>query len=89
MRRDTLLLFLPVVMAGCAPTFLSDDKLQSSTASVIGASASSIAISGRHDDGMTNTYYTATANGRAYSCSINGGSILDAGLTTPPTCTAR
>lgn len=89
MRRHAFLLLLPVGMAGCAPTFLSDAKLQSSTASVIGAPESAIAISGRHDDGMTNTYYTATANGRTYSCSINGGSPLDAGLTTPPVCNAR
>ena len=38
--------------------------------------------------GLTNQHL-ATANGRSYACTVNGGSILDAGLTTPPTCNAK
>ncbi|WP_158744937.1 hypothetical protein [Acidisphaera sp. L21] len=75
-----------LLLSGCQSAMLSDDRIADNTAGIIGTSPDGVTISGRHGD-ATNTYYTATLrNGRHYACVINGGGLLAAGLTNPPTC---
>ncbi len=72
---------------GCANQIMSDRSIADTTAALLGQPASSLRISDRRYDGMTNTYYTATtAQGVSYRCVINGGTLLSAGMINPPTC---
>ncbi len=90
MRRFHLALILaPIALSGCASTILSDDRIKTNTASALGVSPDQITISDRKYDGMTNTYYTASAAGRTYACTINGGTVISMGITNPPTCTLK
>jgi hypothetical protein len=73
-------------LAGCASTMLSDTRIQSATAGVLGQPPASVSISDRRDDGMTNTYYIAHTPRGAYACTINGGGLLAAGMVNAPTC---
>lgn len=74
-------------LSACQSTLLSDDRIVSNTAGVLGVSPADLTIANRRSDGATNTYYTATArSGRAYACTINGGGVLAMGLVNPPTC---
>lgn len=80
---------LLAVAGGCQSTMLSDGRIASNTAGVIGASSSDLAISERRSD-ATHTYYVATTkDGKAYACVIAGGGALDLGLTKPPSCNPR
>lgn len=88
-HRYLPLLLAPLVMSGCANSILSDERIQSNTATALGVPESSVAISDRRYDGMTNTYYTATANGRAYACVLNGGTVMSMGMTNPPQCNPK
>jgi hypothetical protein len=38
---------------------------------------------------MTNTYYTARPPRGTYSCVINGGTVLSAGIVNPPKCNPK
>lgn len=76
-----------LAMAGCANTLLSDDRIRDNTA--LALNDPNVAISNRRYDGMTNTYYTARTSHGSYACTINGGSILAAGMTNPPQCTRQ
>ena len=79
----------PLAVAGCANSILSDDRIRTNTASALGVSPDQVMISDRKYDGMTNTYYTASAAGRNYACTINGGTVMSMGITNPPTCTPK
>ncbi len=83
------LVLVPFAVAGCANSILSDDRIRTNTASTLGVSPDQITISDRKYDGMTNTYYTASAAGRNYACTINGGTVMSMGITNPPTCTPK
>lgn len=85
----TALILAPLALSACANTILSDDRIQSSTAGVLGVSPEQVTISNRRYDGMTNTYYTANTAGRSYACTINGGTVLSLGIVNPATCTPR
>lgn len=75
-----------VMLAGCASTLLSEDRLKSNTAGVIGVPADQIVISNRREE-PPNTYYSvATRAGAKYNCVINGGNFWTAGMVNPPTC---
>ena|SRR5882724_2258320 len=81
---------LIVFTAGCQSELMSDDRIVSNTAGVIGVSPQDVTISDRRTDGPTNTYYIAhTRSGATYACVINGGGLLAAGITNPPTCTRK
>lgn len=81
-----------IFLSGCATQLLSDDRIRNNTAGVIGAPADTITITDRHEE-LPNTYYTATVrNGKKvamYACSINGGTLLDVGMVTAPTCSKK
>lgn len=77
-------------LAGCQSELMSDDSIASNTAGVIGVPVSDVTITDRRSDGPTNTYYIAhTKSGATYACTINGGGLLAAGMTNPPSCTRR
>lgn len=81
------LLASAALVAGCANQIMSDSSIADTTAALLGQPRQSLRITDRHYDGMTNTYYTATtAQGVAYRCTINGGTLLSAGMVNPPTC---
>jgi hypothetical protein len=75
-----------IALSGCANTLLSDERLRDNTAMALGQPEESITISNRRDDGITNTYYIAHTPHGTFNCSINGGSILDAGMVNAPRC---
>ena len=75
-----------LLLSACQAEMLSDDRIISNTAGVIGVRPDQFAITDRYSD-PTNTYYTARTNtGATYACVINGGGLLAAGMTDPPTC---
>ena len=77
------ILVFATALTGCATTFLSDDKIQSNTAGVIGVNPNELSIENRRTE-MTNTYYIAkTKSGAEYSCVINGGNALTLGMVNP------
>ena len=75
----------------CQTTMLSDDRIASETAGVLGVPAAQISISDRAKDGPTSTSYMArdTKSGTAYHCVINGGGVLAMGMTNSPTCNKK
>lgn len=83
------LLVVASSMTACQTTMLSDDRIASSTAGVLGVPVSAVTISDRRSDGPTNTYYTAKTHKATYSCVINGGGLLAAGMTNPPVCNKK
>ena len=83
------LLAVTALLAGCANAILSDDRTRGNTALALSQPESAVTISDRHDDGMTNTYYTARPPRGTYSCVINGGTVLSAGIVNPPKCNPK
>lgn len=79
-----------VALGGCtADKMLSDDRIATNTAGILGVSPSQVTISDRRTE-FPNTYYTArTSTGQTYVCAINGGNALTFGMVTPPSCTAQ
>jgi hypothetical protein len=75
-----------VMCSACQTTLLSDDRIASSTAGLLGVATTEVSISNRRTDGPTNTVYTATTKKGTYACVINGGGLLAAGITNPPVC---
>ena len=78
-----------LMVAGCADKLLSDDRIRDSTALALNVPATSVVISERRYDGMTNTYYAARTSHGIFSCVINGGSVMAMGMTNPPQCSRR
>jgi hypothetical protein len=88
--RAAPLVFVLVCLIGCQESMLSDDRIVSNTAGVLGVPPSDVTISDRRTEGPTNTYYVAHTKARkTYACTINGGGFLAAGMTDPPTCNPR
>lgn len=77
------------MLAGCANSILSDERIKSNTALALNQPENAITISDRRYDGMTNTYYTARTPRGTYACAINGGTLLSAGIVNPPQCSPR
>lgn len=78
-----------ILLGGCASTILSNERITSETAGALGVSPEELTIQNRRTE-MTNTYYTAkTKTGKEYTCIINGGNILTAGMINPPMCSKK
>jgi hypothetical protein len=78
-----------VAAGGCQTTLLSDRRIASNTAGILGVAPGDLTISDRRSD-PTNTYYVATTKDqKSYACAINGGGVLAMGLVNPPTCTPK
>jgi hypothetical protein len=75
-------------ISACQTTMLSNDRIASETAGVLGVPQAELLISERVQDGPTNTRYMAadSKTGARYSCVINGGGALALGMVNPPTC---
>ena len=56
-----------LTLVGCADKILSDDRIRDNTALALNMPPTSIVISDRRYDGMTNTYYTARTPARRLS----------------------
>jgi hypothetical protein len=83
----TIGLVVATGLAGCQDQLLSNDRMASSIAGVLGVPPSAVTLSDRRSDGPTNTYVLAhVANGKTYACTVNGGGVLAMGMTNPPTC---
>lgn len=82
------------LLAGCSSIAaktnrLSDERILSQTAGVIGTSPGELRLVDRRTEG-TNTYVTVrTAAGASYACVINGGNLLSFGMTNPPVCNKK
>ncbi len=87
--NNAVLLMLVCGVTGCANQLLSDEKIRSTTAMSLGVPDSGVTISDRRYDGGVNTYYVATTARGSYACSINGGTVLSAGLLNTPVCNRR
>jgi hypothetical protein len=75
--------------AGCASQMLSDDRIRTNTAGILGVAPEDLTISNRNEQ-VPNTYYTATTkSGQGYACIINGGGILAMGMVNPPMCNKK
>lgn len=89
LRRIAALLAVSTGLSGClTANVTSDARIESETAGIIGVSPSEVSISDRRTVGV-NTYYTARAGQRSWSCVMNGGNVMTFGLTNPPSCTPR
>lgn len=87
MPKPTLvILAAALALTSCADKLLSDDRIKTDTAAVLGLAAASVSISDRRYDGATNTYYVAYTPRGTYNCRINGGSVMALGMTNPPDC---
>lgn len=74
-------------LSGCQDQLMSDDRMKSSIAGVLGVPPSSVTLTDRRSDGPTNTYVLAhVAGGKTYACTVNGGGVLAFGMMNPPTC---
>jgi hypothetical protein len=81
--------YFALTLAGCADAILSNDRIRDNTAGILGVSPNQLTILDRRSE-MVNTYYIArTSSGDEYACTINGGTVLSAGLVNPPMCTKR
>ena len=78
-----------LVLAACQSAMLSDERIASNTAGILGVSPSDVRITERRQDGPTNTYYTASTKKGKDACTINGGGLLAAGMTNPPSCNKK
>ena len=74
-------------LSACQDQLMSDDRMRSSIAGVLGVPPSSVTLTDRRSDGPTNTYVLAhVTGGRTYACTVNGGGVLAFGMMNPPTC---
>jgi hypothetical protein len=89
-KRNFVAIFIfAALSAGCAAQMLSDERLRANTAGALGTLPDDLTISNRTEQ-VPNTYYTVTTKaGAEYSCIINGGGILAAGMVNPPQCTKK
>lgn len=85
MQTALVLMAASLGLAGCADQMLSDGRIISNTAAVLGQPPGVVTIADRRSD-TTNTYYTARTPRGAYSCSINGGDALSLGIVMAPQC---
>jgi hypothetical protein len=73
------------LLAGCQATLYSNERVRADTAGVLGVAPESVTIDNRRSSGAT-TYYTAEVKGQKYACSTIGGSIMNFGMSVPPSC---
>lgn len=78
-----------LALGGCASTMLSNERIASETAGILGVSPEELSIQNRRTE-ATNTYYVArTKTGKEYACVINGGNALTFGMVNPPSCNSK
>ncbi|WP_232291624.1 hypothetical protein [Polaromonas sp. JS666] len=78
-----------VLSTGCASQLLSDERLTNNTAQTLGVPAGDVTVSNRQEQGTNTTYTAKTRAGVEYSCSVNGGGILAAGMVQGAQCAKK
>lgn len=79
------------IAAGCTTiatktNVLSDERIKSETAGVLGYAPNDLTILDRRTEGV-NTYVRLRAKDKKeFNCTINGGNLLSMGVTNPPMC---
>lgn len=85
--QPVLLGLMTTGIVACQDSGLTDGRLMTNTAEVVGVSPTELTISNRRAEGPVDTYYIATtASGAQYVCVVRGGGMLDAGPPRPPSC---
>jgi uncharacterized lipoprotein len=94
MRKTIISGALIAVLSGCAvvaekTNFLNDDDVRRESARALGLQPDEVKLVSRATEG-TNTYAVLQAkNGKKYTCTLNGGNLLTAGMVNPPQCKAQ
>lgn len=85
---------IAVLLTGCSSlggiaestNTLSNDKILSQSAGVLGYSPSELSIVSKRTE-STNTYVNLVSkNKKEFVCIINGGNLFSLGMTNPPVC---
>ena len=93
-RRSAGILAMLAMLSACSTiaektNFISDSEIQSKVAGTLGYSPDAVTLINRRTEG-TNTYVVVRVGGKKeYSCTLNGGNLLSAGIVNPPTCTPK
>jgi len=88
-KSIAITLALASFTTGCATQLLSDERLRVNTAGALGTSPDELVITERREQ-LPNTFYTAkTKSGKVYLCTVNGGSLLAAGMVNAPQCALK
>lgn len=88
------LLALSTGLAGCASlasstNSLTDERIKSESAGALGYDPAELTLVNRRTEG-TNTYASLkAADGKEFTCIINGGNMLSFGTTNPPACARK
>ena len=80
-----LLFLVGMTVVGC----VSDARLQSSTATLLGVKPESITISDRKEQMADTQYVAKTSAGQVYDCVVTGGGITTLGMLPLPACSRR
>ena len=78
-------------LAGCASlasstNSLTDERIRSESAGALGYEPSELTLVSRRTEGV-NTYASLrSADGKEFTCIINGGNLLSLGMTNAPSC---
>ncbi|MDH7453089.1 hypothetical protein QF205_08395 [Luteimonas composti] len=87
----TCAVVLSLALSGCTSlasgtNSLSDDRIRSESAGALGYDPAELTLVSRRTEG-TNTYASLkAADGKEFTCIINGGNLLSLGMTNPPAC---
>jgi len=87
----SVLAALTFALSGCSTlasntNSLTDERIRSESAGALGYDPAELTLVGRRTEG-TNTYANLkTADGKEFTCIINGGNMLSLGMTNPPSC---
>lgn len=85
------MLAVSIGLTGCtslasSTNSLSDERIKSESAGALGYDPAELTLVNRRTEG-TNTYASLkTADGKEFTCIINGGNMLSFGMTNPPAC---
>lgn len=85
------MLALSLGLTGCASygpgtSSLTDERIRSESAGALGYDPAELTLVTRRTEG-TNTYANlTTADGKEFTCIINGGNALTFGMINPPAC---
>ena len=85
--RIMALIFVSLsLIPACTSTLLSNERLLSKTADVLGMPKDHLKLVGRISNAGYTCYTVETKNGIQYACTITGGDLSTAGFTGSPTC---
>lgn len=77
------------LLTACTSTLLSDERLISKTAEVLGVARGNLRLVDRLSEGGDTSYSVETRDGGKYACTITGGDLTTVGFTSSPTCSQK